>query len=193
MAILANGMNAGQCGGGGGGAERLFATPPLVALVWFMMTASFDVEEISADWRGDGEGDAKDFLATLSLAALRTVLRRSRSRRIWSRNAEEEHCAMRAGVLNAARRNEMRARRGCFLCCACPEGATPRLISSGRSLRWSRIRRGKRACQAPRHRVELQILILERCVCFFSFLEIRAMGMWFVAFGRRALQIVGLD
>ena len=104
MAILAKGMSAGRCGGGsgGGGAERLFATPSFVALARFMVTAPVDVEEISADWRGDGEGDAKDFLATLSLASLTTFLRRSRSRRIWSCNAEEKHCAMRAGVLKVA-------------------------------------------------------------------------------------------
>ena len=55
--------------------------PSFVALARFMVTAPVDVEEISADWRGDGEVDAKDFLATLSLAALMTFLRRSRSRR----------------------------------------------------------------------------------------------------------------
>ena len=89
-------------GSGGAGAERLFATPSFIALARFMMTTPFDVKEIRAEWCGNGDGGAKDFLATLSLAASTTFLRRWRSRRIWSCNAEAELCGMRAGMLMVA-------------------------------------------------------------------------------------------
>ena len=116
MLLVAYGLSWWRCGGGGGGggAERLFATPSFVALARFMVTAPVDVEEISADWRGDGEGDAKDFLATLSLAALTTFLRRSRSRRIWS-------CiVMRAGVCCRLRRKDRGISEGVVSCREAP-------------------------------------------------------------------------